>query len=113
MIFFKHTTIDNDERYIEFEALNDDRVLGKCTLFLAADTAEITEISYDENNAYIIDGIVKAAFNYAANRNYYMGICSAKGLDKYLSVMNFHKTEKGYCNDIPSILMGSCKSCIK
>ena len=113
MIFFNHSKIDSDGKYIEFEALCDNKTLGKCTLFLGEDAAEITEISYDESNAYIIDGIIKAAFNYAANRNYYMGICSAEGADKYISAMNFCKTEKGYCNDIPSILMGSCKSCSK
>jgi hypothetical protein len=113
MVYFKHTVINGDENNIAFEALCEENIIGRCTLLLDKDTAEITEISYEEGNSYIIDGIIKAAFNYAANRNYYMGICSVKGLDKYISAMNFSKTDKGYCNDIPSILMGSCKSCIK
>ena len=113
MIYFKHTVIDSDGKQIRFEALSEDKIIGTCVLVLDKDAAKITEISYEESNAYIIDGIVKAAFNYAANRNYYMGLCSAKGADKYLSAMNFSKTEKGYYNDIPSILMGSCKGCTK
>lgn len=113
MIYFKHTVINEDENKIEFEALRDEKAIGRCTLILGVDTAEITEISYEEGNSYIIDGIIKTAFNYAANRSYFMGVCSVKGLDKYISTMNFSKTDKGYCNDIPSILMGSCKSCIK
>ena len=113
MIFFKHKAVDIDGKYIEFEALSDDVALGKCVLSLVGGAAEITEICLSEDNHDTVEGLVRAAFNYAANRNYYIGICSAKDVDKYLEKMNFCKSDNGYTNDIPSILMGSCKNCAK
>ena len=113
MVFFKHKVIDTDEKHIEFEALCGAEILGKCVLSLADSVAEITEISLSEDDHNTVEGLVRAAFNYAANRNYYIGICNAEGVDKYLEKMNFSKTDKGFTNDIPSILMGSCKNCAK
>ena len=113
MITFEHSVIDNDKRYIEFKALENNNYIGKCTLFLSTDAAEITEVCIEQNEAYIVEGLIRAAFNYAANRSYYIGICNAKGVEAYISNMNFSKTDKGYINDIPSILLGSCKSCKK
>ncbi len=112
MIFFEHRIDKCNENEIEFEALVDGNSSGKCILILRDNIAEITEISYENNKPYILDGLVRAAFNFAANRNYYIGLCSAKGIDEHLIKMNFNKTEAGYSNDIPSILMGSCKNCI-
>lgn len=113
MIYFKHRTIDCDGKNVEFEAQCDDTTIGKCSLFLGDEAAEITDITFETDRAYIIDGLIKAAFNYAANRNYYIGICIADGVDEYISAMNFSKTDKGYMNDIPSILIGNCKNCSK
>lgn len=113
MIFFKHKQMDSDGKIIEFEAINGDIRDGKCTLNLCSDTAEITEIVLFNGNSDTVEGLVRAALNYAANRNYYMGMCTAEGVEEALDKMNFRKTDEGYINDIPSILMGSCKSCAR
>lgn len=113
MIFFKHRKIDNNENEIEFEALYNDVSIGSCVLFLGNESADITQISYNKDYPFIVEGLIKAAFNFAANRNYYIGICNVSGIDELLSRMNFNKTEKGFSNDIPTILMGSCKECGK
>ena len=113
MVFFNHRAIDKTGRYIEFEAQCDGITEGKCILCLSDDFAEITEITLINPTLFTVEGLIRAAFNYAANRNYYIGICNAEGVEEYLEKMNFCKTEKGYSNDIPSILMGNCKNCSK
>ena len=113
MVFFKHRVIDDTGKCVEFEAQCGGITEGKCTLCLNGDFAEITQITLTNPTPFTVEGLVKAAFNYAANRNCYIGICSAEGVEAYLEKMNFCKTEKGYSNDIPSILMGNCKNCAK
>jgi len=113
MIFFEHRISEESSNRIEFNAIVNGVSEGKCTLILKSDIAEITEIFLQKKESFLIEGLIKAAFNFAANRNYYMGICSASGIDEYLDRMNFVKNEYGYSNDIPTILMGSCKGCQK
>lgn len=112
MIYFKHNEIDGCSNCIEFEAVIDNISAGRCVLLLEED-AVVTEISYDSDKTFIIEGLIKAAFNYSANRNYYIGKCTAKGIDEYLLKMNFTETDGIFTSDIPSILIGNCKNCSK
>ncbi len=111
MIFFEHSYIDKDNKVAEFSALENNKISGSCTLVLTDKYAEITKLDYAENCAYIVEGLLKAAFNLAGLRGYYMGRCSVDNIEFCLKRLNFTKTENGYENDIPSILMGSCAGC--
>ncbi len=113
MIYFEHRFIDSDNKIAEFFAIENGENLGECTLFLAGNFAEVTKVIFADNKEFIVEGLLKAAFNFAANRNYYMGRCNVCGIEFCLDRMNFSKTENGYENDIPSILAGSCKNCCK
>ena len=70
MIYFKHNEIDGCSNCIEFEAVIDNISAGRCVLLLEED-AVVTEISCDSDKTFVIEGLIKAAFNYSANRNYY------------------------------------------
>ena len=113
MIIFEHNAINSDTTVIEFKALENEQEYGKCILVLHNSIAEVTFVNYDENNSFIVEGLLKAAYNYAANRSYYIGRCSAENIDFALHKLGFYTAENGYENDIPSILMGSCKNCGK
>ncbi len=106
MIFFKNTAID--ETTVAFEAQENDKSIGSCTLKLEGSIADVTDLSYDESCPYIVEGLLRAAYNYAGLKNYYMAKCTAKNIDEFLDKMNFTKTAAEYTGDIPSILMGSC-----
>ncbi len=106
MIFFKNTLI-NDET-VAFEALEGEKSIGKCTLLLKENIADVTELSYDSEASYAVEGLLRSAYNYAGLKNYYMAKCTAKNIDSYLDRMNFQKKDGIYMSDIPSILMGSC-----
>lgn len=113
MIFFEHSFLDKENKIIEFKALENEEVLGECTLVLFEKYAEVTKVSFSEKNSFVVEGLLKAAFNLAANRGYYIGRCNVLSVSFCLDRMNFNKTENGYENDIPSILMGSCGNCHK
>ena len=113
MIFFENKPLNNDGTLVCFTAIESDFILGKCLLLLKNDYAEITEIQANDNSFIIAEGLIKAAFNYAANKNFYIGRCYSENFKKLLETMNFNKTGNIYENDIPLILMGKCGCCGK
>lgn len=106
MIFFKNTPCDDGS--VLFQAIEDERCLGQCRLILHENTAVVTEVSYCESAPYVVEGLLRSAYNYAGLKNYYIGKCSAKNINCFLDKMNFQKLNDEYVNDIPTILMGSC-----
>ncbi len=106
MITFLKENISDD--VIRYNALEADRVIGSCDMKLDGASAEVFSVSYDADKPYCIEGLLKAAFNYACIKNAYMGYCSCENIKPFLDRMNFEFKNGMYSNDIPSILMGSC-----
>ncbi len=106
MIFFKNTV--KDEFTVEFEALEGEESIGRCTLNLNNNLADVTQLSFSDNAPYAVEGLLRSAYNYAGLKNYYFARCSALNIESFLDKMNFEKRSDGYYGDIPSILMGSC-----
>ena len=46
MIFFKNTVLDSEGKVIEFQALDNDILLGECTLVLGKKFAEVTKTKF-------------------------------------------------------------------
>ena len=113
MIFFKNTVSAHNENTVYFEAFENDESIGRCTLILEEKFALVSEVIYKDKALYAAEGLLKSAYNYACLKNYYMGRCSAEGVDSLLERMGFYKEDGAYENDIPSILIGSCGSCNK
>ncbi len=109
MITFERTVIDCDT--VKFTAVENETVIGNCTLRISSPYAEVSSLSYSDNKSYVIEGLIKAALYYASLNCCYIGRCNCHGIDLYAERMNFIKSETGYENDIPSILMGSCSGC--
>lgn len=108
MIFFDHTISERNENLIQFTAYENKTNEGECLLDLRYDDAEVTFISYNQNKPYIAEGLIRAAFNYAANKGFYMGKCCCEYAVSVLENMNFENRNGLYINDIPSILVGKC-----
>lgn len=106
MIFFKHTALNDEE--VKFEAIENENTIGRCTLVMKYNVADVTELTYDETAPYAVEGLLRSAYNYAGLRNYYLAKCTAKNIDSFLSKMNFQKNGSEYVSDIPTILTGSC-----
>lgn len=111
MIFFKNTVLDGDGRVIEFEALDGEQILGKCTLVLGDKFADVTKLDYEASAVFAAEGLLKSAYNYAALKNYYMAKCSVEGIGSLLSRLGFIMENGEYISDIPTILMGNCGCC--
>lgn len=108
MIFFKPCYNDENKNEIIFEAIENEIVSGKCRLIFDENKAVVDFLSYSEDKPYLVEGLLKSAFNYAALKNYYMGYCVCDNIIPFLEKMNFIKADGVYYNDIPSILQGNC-----
>ena len=106
MIFFSNKPIS--DFIVEFEAVENEISIGKCLLDLSDKIADVTELTYSEECPYVVEGLLRSAYNYAGIKGCYMASCSARGIDAFLDRMNFQKQQNKYIGDIPSILMGSC-----
>lgn len=106
MIFFKHTCFGEDK--VEFEAIENESSIGSCTLILSGNAANVTKLEYNAHTPYVVEGLLKSAYNYAGLRNYYIAKCTAKNIDSYLLKMSFEKAGEEFVSDIPTILTGSC-----
>lgn len=106
MLFFKPETV-NDSIY-KFFAYEDDINCGYCMLKIDAISADVYELEFNKDKPYLVEGLLRSAYNFASFKNIYMGKCSCKNIDVFLDNMNFEKSNGIYANDIPSILMGSC-----
>jgi hypothetical protein len=106
MIFFKNTVSPESDKTIYFEAFEDEKLIGKCTMILEEKYANVCVLSFEA--IYAGEGLLKSAYNYACLKNYYMGKCTVQNIDQLLLKLGFTQKDGAYENDIPSILMGSC-----
>lgn len=109
MITFERTIIDSNS--VVFSGIEDESVIGKCTLKISVPYADVFSITCSDNKTYIIEGLIKSALFYASQKDCYIARCKCEGFEGFVEKMNFIKSDNGYENDIPTILMGSCSGC--
>ena len=73
------------------------------------DGADVYMLEYDKAQPEIGEGLLKSAYNYAANHGAYIGILSVKDEGKAHLLLNFEKNGDVLKNDIPSLLAGHCR----
>lgn len=108
MIFFRPVVSDENSDKIIFEAIENDLICGSCHMTLAENKAVVDSLCFDADKPYLVEGLLKSAFNYAAGKNIYMGYCTCQNITAFLDRMNFMKDNGTYYNDIPSVLQGNC-----
>ncbi len=106
MIFFKHENIT--DTLIKFTTTENDNTFGSCLLDLSDKNAVVSNIEFASDKPYLAEGLLKSAFNFAASKNFYMGVCKSENIIPLLKRLGFTENSDGYILDIPSILMGSC-----
>lgn len=108
MIFFKPTVQNGDDKRILFQAIENEVSCGSCVLEINGDKAEVFSVNCDKDKLYLVEGLLKSAFNYAALKNCYMGYCKSEEFTDILDKLNLIKSDGLYFNDIPSFLSGNC-----
>lgn len=79
---------------------------GSCEIALSGYEVEVLNAEYDEDKPYALELLLRAALNYAANRNAYI----AKTKLDIFTDFPFEKDGEFFKGTIPELLAGSCKS---
>lgn len=108
MIFFKPFEVLSAECTALFEAFENEDKLGECRVLLKGNTADVFALEYDKAQPEIGEGLLKSAYNYAANHGAYIGSLSAKDSGNAYLYLNFEEKDGVLCNDILSLLAGHC-----
>ncbi len=108
MIYFAPHIVGSADCTAYFEALDGETSLGVCRLRIDGVTADVYEIKLSDGGAEIGEGLLRAAYNFAANKGAYWGVCSAKGAEQVTARLRFETVNGRPENDIPTLLSGSC-----
>lgn len=82
--------------------------VGKCLLSIDGFKCYIHVVECDYSDKLLVEGFLRSALNYCANRNAYMAYCSIYEIIDVLSYLGFENNDGIYSGDIPTLLKGSC-----
>ena len=105
MIYFKP---DSNENSTCIKAFDGDNKIGSCKLSVKGYECELSGITVSLDDNLLVEGLIRSALNYAANRGAYIANCSQSGFDSVLKMLGFHFSEGVYSGEIPELLKGSC-----
>ncbi|MBQ3005083.1 MAG: hypothetical protein IJM97_06210 [Clostridia bacterium] len=103
MITVKPVEKENTVAFIAEEEGSD---AGFCEIALDNYEVEVLSAEYDKDKPYALELLLRAALNFAANRNAYI----AKTKLDIFTDFPFEKKGDFYEGTIPELLKGSCKS---
>ena len=86
----------------------DGNKVGDCLFSINGYNCSIDIIDCDYSDKLLVEGYVRAALNFCANRNAYMAHCSIETVADVLLMLGFEKNNDIYSGDIPTLLKGSC-----
>lgn len=92
--------------YIGYES--DSEEVGSCLLKVHKYNCAILRIDCDMSDKLLTEGFIRAALNFAANRNAYLAFCEIGEANDVLLSLGFENNNGVYSGDIPTLLKGSC-----
>ena len=92
--------------YIGYD--ENEETVGKCLMSVNGYKCNIIAIDCDYSDKLLVEGFVRAALNFCANRNAYMAYCDIFEITEVLEYLGFEKNNDIYSGDIPTLLKGSC-----
>ena len=121
MIRYKPIThIDELKNLYDFTALKDtvyggyvgfdenENQIGKCLVVIKNFDCEILNVDCDLEDKLLVEGFIRSALNFCANRNAYMAYCSIEEIKDVLLLLGFKNNNGVYEGEIPSLLKGCC-----
>lgn len=91
-----------------YGAYEEDKLLGMCTFEMAGYEVHLLNLSLQQEDAAVAEGLVRSALHYAGNRGAYTALFQGSEWSKVCQNLQVRKTGRGFEGEIPEILMGSC-----
>lgn len=92
--------------YIGYD--EDKSEVGKCLVKIDGYNCFILSVICDYSDKLLLEGFLRSALNFSANRSAYMAFCSQESISDVLLSLGFQKENNIYSGDIPTLLKGSC-----
>ncbi len=106
---FSDFTFNNVISYGAYLGIDEEgNLVGTCLMSINAYNCYIEIIECDYSDKLLVEGFLRSALNYCANRNAYMAYCKIHEISDVLSHLGFENNDGVYSGDIPSLLKGSC-----
>ncbi len=106
---FPNETFDEGYLFGGYIGLNEDGTNeGKCFMKICDTKCYISSLECDLSDDVLVEGFIRAALNFCANRSAYMAYCSDERIKKVLLLLGFEENNGIYSGDIPTLLKGSC-----
>ncbi len=81
---------------------------GKIFMKISDTKCYISSLECDISDALLVEGFIRAALNFCANRSAYMAYCEDLRIENVLLLLGFEATNGVYSGEIPTLLKGSC-----
>lgn len=91
-----------------YVAEENEKVCGKCLVTVDGYSCEISQLSVENEDALLTEGLLRAALNFAGNRNAYIAVCRETAYRDVLCLLGFSEKENVFTGEIPTLLLGSC-----
>lgn len=96
-IYGAYIGVDENQNYV-----------GKCLMKVSEYNCYVLKLDCDFSDKLLVEGFLRAALNFCANRNAYMAYCEINEISDVLTHLGFENTNGVYSGDIPTLLKGSC-----
>lgn len=105
---FPEAEFSQDAVYGAYTALENEVVTGKCLVKIVGTACEVTALEAPENDPLLIEGLLRSALHFSANRGAYAAACCLEGLRAVLLLLGFSEETGVFHGTIPELLAGSC-----
>ena len=106
---FPDFIFNNEIIYGAYLGIDEDGTnVGSCLMSIDAYKCNIELIECDYSDKLLVEGFLRSALNFCANRNAYMAYCKIHEISDVLSHLGFENNDGVYSGDIPTLLKGSC-----
>ncbi len=109
---FPDIKLEDDTVYGVYIGYDEDKSeVGQALVKVLGYNCYLLSVKCDFSDKLLVEGFVRAALNFGANRFAYMAYTELFEIEDVLLSLGFEKKNSVYCGDIPSLLKGSCSHC--
>lgn len=106
---FPNESLDENSIYGGYIGLSqDEESVGKIFMKVSRTKCYISSLECDVSDNLLVEGFIRAALNFCANRSAYMAYCKDERIKNVLLLLGFEEENGVYSGDIPSLLKGNC-----
>ncbi|MCH5189222.1 MAG: hypothetical protein J1F37_01530 [Oscillospiraceae bacterium] len=106
---FPNESLDENFIYGGYIGINPDGAnVGKIFIKICDTKCYISSLQCDISDELLVEGFLRAALNFCANRSAYMAYCRDVRIKNVLLTLGFEENNGVYSGDIPTLLKGSC-----